>query len=140
LQGQIWTTSTLWDAKDSRRPVSVKLFFSFFLFFSVKHFASGLWPSFWTCHTDSIGVGVASCHLVLVYWETVGCTFSAVQCKEKLLKQRLRMEFIYDYKYKSSWVPCNYSYTTLVHATWGLLSKQTRILIRFIVSDMKPIL
>ena len=31
----------------SRRPVSVKLF------------ASGLQPSFWTCHTDFTGMGVA---------------------------------------------------------------------------------
>ena len=36
------------DAKISRRPVSVKLF------------ASELWPSFWTCQIDSIGVGVAA--------------------------------------------------------------------------------
>jgi hypothetical protein len=25
----------------------------------VKLFASGLWPSFWACHTDFTGVGVA---------------------------------------------------------------------------------
>ena len=26
----------------------------------MKLFASGLWPSFWTCHADSTGVGVAT--------------------------------------------------------------------------------
>ena len=26
----------------------------------MKLFASGLWPSFWTCHVDFTGVGVAS--------------------------------------------------------------------------------
>ena len=37
----------LWDTKDSKRPVSVKCF------------ALGLQPSFWTCLADSTGVGVA---------------------------------------------------------------------------------
>jgi hypothetical protein len=35
----------------SRKPVSVKLY------------ASGRQPSFWTCHTDSTGVGVAKDHI-----------------------------------------------------------------------------
>jgi hypothetical protein len=33
---------------------------------SMKHFASGLWTRFWTCHTDFTGLGVGL-HIFILF-------------------------------------------------------------------------
>jgi hypothetical protein len=52
---------------------------------SKKFFASGLWPSFWACHSDFAGVGVA------VYSYSAGINNGGYEASVILSKQEVNL-------------------------------------------------